>query len=290
MGGPVTGPTAEIRLLGGFAVVVDGVEVDSAEWRRRQAAALVKVLALTPGGSMHRERLIDTLWPDLDLESASPRLHKAAHFARRSLGDPQSLVLGGDTVELFPDADVQVDALVFQAAAGRAIASGDADAAGLAADQYRGDLLPEDPYEPWAEEPRERLRMLHLDVLRMASRWRDLAAADPTDEEAHLTLARSLADRGDAHAAIRQLERLESALRHELGVAPSAAVTALRGQLLEVAESGTAVIAPGRSPGLIGRNTECGQLDALLSAGGERAGGVAFVSGSAGVGKTTVLR
>jgi DNA-binding SARP family transcriptional activator len=290
MGGPVTGPSVEIRLLGGFTVVVDGVEIDATEWRRRQAAALIKVLALTPGRSMHRERLIDTLWPDLDLDSASPRLHKAAHFARRSLGDPQSLVLGGDTVQLLPEASVEVDALVFQTAAERAMTSGDADAAGVAADQYRGDLLPDDPYEPWAEEPRERLRLLHLDVLRMAARWRDLAAADPTDEETHLRLARSLADRGDIHAAIRQLERLESALHHELGVAPGGAVIALRDELLQAAESRAASSPPVRAPGLVGRTAECGQLTSLMLAGGERSGGVAFVSGPSGVGKTTVLR
>jgi DNA-binding SARP family transcriptional activator len=35
-----------ITLLGGFEVVVDGHEVPPVQWRRRQAAALVKLLAL----------------------------------------------------------------------------------------------------------------------------------------------------------------------------------------------------------------------------------------------------
>ena len=32
-------------------------------WSRRHAAALVKLLALSPGGRLHRDRVVDTLWP-----------------------------------------------------------------------------------------------------------------------------------------------------------------------------------------------------------------------------------
>jgi len=74
-----------ITLLGGFAVTVGGMPVDPTEWRRRQAAALVKILALSPRRTLHREQLIDLLWPELTVEDAAPRLHKAAHYARRAL-------------------------------------------------------------------------------------------------------------------------------------------------------------------------------------------------------------
>jgi DNA-binding SARP family transcriptional activator len=39
---------AEIDLLGGFAVRIDGRPIPPREWRRRQAASLVKLLALAP--------------------------------------------------------------------------------------------------------------------------------------------------------------------------------------------------------------------------------------------------
>jgi len=51
----------DLRLLGGFEVRVDGRLVPPAEWRRRNAAAIVKVLALTPGHRLHRERLLDQI-------------------------------------------------------------------------------------------------------------------------------------------------------------------------------------------------------------------------------------
>src|SRR5688572_16400914 len=94
----------DIDLLGGFAVRVEGRAIPATEWRRRQAASLVKLLALAHRRTLHREQVIDALWPDTQIEDAGPRLHKAAHFARRVLGDSSALVLWGDTVSLFPDA------------------------------------------------------------------------------------------------------------------------------------------------------------------------------------------
>ena len=102
-------PTIHITLLGRFAVTVDGVPVAESNWTRRHAAALVKVLALAPGRRLHREQIIDLVWPDDTIDEAAPKLHKAAHFARRAIDVPNSVVLRGDSVVLCPDADTTVD-------------------------------------------------------------------------------------------------------------------------------------------------------------------------------------
>ncbi len=73
---------AEVRLLGRFEVVVDGRPIPPEAPRRRDAAALVKVLALSRGHRLPRELVLDALWPDLFDEQGAPRLHKAAHYAR----------------------------------------------------------------------------------------------------------------------------------------------------------------------------------------------------------------
>jgi len=104
----------DITTLGGFAVTIDNAMVDPAHWRRRHAAALVKILALEPRRTLHRERVIDMLWPDLTIEDAAPRLHKAAHYARRALGGPGTIVLATESVTLFPHEAVRVDAMQFQ--------------------------------------------------------------------------------------------------------------------------------------------------------------------------------
>ncbi len=106
----------EITLLGAFSVTVAGARVDEPDWRRRQAAALVKILALAPRRSLHREQVMDVLWPALDAEEAAPRLHKAAFYARRTLGRADAVVLSGDTVTLFPQQRVLIDAVAFEAA------------------------------------------------------------------------------------------------------------------------------------------------------------------------------
>jgi DNA-binding SARP family transcriptional activator len=75
-----------VRLLGPFAVEVDGRTVPPGAWGRRDASGLVKLLALRPGRRLHREQVMDLMWPDLGLAEAAPRLHKAAHYTRRALG------------------------------------------------------------------------------------------------------------------------------------------------------------------------------------------------------------
>ena len=113
---------AEITLLGTFDVVLDGSRVAADAWPRRQAASLVKVLALSPGRQRHREQVIDVLWPDFSVVEVAPRLHKAAHYARAAMGgDRRAVVLRGETVALLPDAEVVVDVDVFEARADAAL-------------------------------------------------------------------------------------------------------------------------------------------------------------------------
>jgi DNA-binding SARP family transcriptional activator len=147
--------TVEVQVLGRFAVRRDGAILPP--FPRRDAAALVKLLALTPGHTLRTERAIDLLWPDQPLAETRPRLHKAAHYARRALGRPDAVVLRGEQVALCAGEDVVVDAESFETAAGAALA-GDpaarADACAQVAGRFRGDLLPEDTAEPWTEDHR----------------------------------------------------------------------------------------------------------------------------------------
>src|SRR5689334_10403467 len=153
--------------MGGFAVTIDGAAVPAAQWRRRQAAALVKLLALAPRARLHRDRVIDALWPDADPEVALPRLHKAAFFARQALGAREAVVVRAETVALFPDADLAVDVAAFDAAADAALHRDPPVAARAAAlALYHGELLPEDLHEPWTDEPRLRLAARHEQLLR----------------------------------------------------------------------------------------------------------------------------
>jgi predicted ATPase/DNA-binding SARP family transcriptional activator len=218
-----------IRMLGGFSVSVDDRPVPDAAWQRRSASALVKLLALQPNRRMRREQVIDALWPDRLVDDAAPQLHKAAHYARSALGTRDAVVLAREVVTLLPAERVSVDVVDFEAAAAAAT---DARSATEAADRYAGELLPDDLFDPWTEEPRVRLRRRYRELLRSAGRWTELVAVDPVDEEAHLALAREHLEHRRPQAALRQLDELTGVLRRELGAAPGKSAEAMRARAL----------------------------------------------------------
>ena len=154
--------SVRIRLLGGFGVDRGEEPVDAKAWRLRKARTLVKLLALTRDQRLHRDVLLDALWPDRDAASAVNNLHQALHVARRVLAGngPTNgwLELRDDVVALLADGLVEVDVRRFLQLTALARASGDLADLRVAADAYTGDLLPEDRFEDWAVRPREELR------------------------------------------------------------------------------------------------------------------------------------
>ncbi len=288
----------EIALLGGFAVSVDGVTLSHDQWKRRQAMALVKLLALAPRRRLHRDRVADALWPDSGLEAALPRLHKAAHFARQALCSRDAVVLRDEIVALFPGVELQVDVTAFEAAAEAALRSGtgSAQACQAAIELYR-ELLPDDLGEPWSEEPRERLRSRFEHLLRGAGRWQDLLRLDPADEQAHVELLRGAVLAGDRAGALRRYTEMERILGDELGVEPSAEAVELRERALAASAAGqprpAAALRPlsGMDETLLERDEELAALTRTARAMARTGRGcVVTVAGEAGSGKSSLVR
>jgi DNA-binding SARP family transcriptional activator len=67
-----------IELLGGFSVASRGRAIPEEVWQRRKTAALFKLLALAPRHRLHREQVMDALWPEL------PPAARRRTFARLS--------------------------------------------------------------------------------------------------------------------------------------------------------------------------------------------------------------
>jgi predicted ATPase/DNA-binding SARP family transcriptional activator len=273
-----------ISLLGGFDVSVGDRAVPAGSWRRRSSAGLVKLLALQPSHRLLRDQVLDALWPDLSPDDAAPRLHVAAHHARAALGSRDGVVLADGLVSLFPEAELVVDVELFDRAADAARADGEPDTAAAASALYGGTLLPEDLYEPWTEEPRERLRIRHLELLRAAGRYDELVAADPLDEDAQLALVREHVRKGRRQSALRALDRIEELFRRELGVGPGPEAVALRAaaEALPVGSSAHAPL-PGPRNRLIGRGADLAAVTTLL--GTHR---VVTITGPGGAGKSTL--
>ena len=222
--------TCALRLLGDFEVEVDGRRVPDEAWRHRRGADVVKLLALQPGHKVHREWLMEALWPDLEAEAAAANLRKAVHFARRALGGAESIDTTGDLVSLWPDGGLAVDLEEFEAAAKAALTSGTQVEA--AAGLYRGELLPADRYADWTEPRREQSRFLCLELWRSAQRWDAVLDIDRTDESAHRALMQRHLAAGNRSAAVRQFQRLRDVLRVDLGLGPDEETVALFEQAL----------------------------------------------------------
>jgi pimeloyl-ACP methyl ester carboxylesterase/DNA-binding SARP family transcriptional activator len=224
-----------IDLLGGFGLRVHDRTVFAGASGRRDPIRLAEYLALAPGRCAHREVVIDALWPESPVETVANRLHKAAHYLRRSIGLPESVALSADTVALFPgpDVSVEVDALEFERLARRALDPATpteerASCADRALELYAGDLVPHELYEDWSFHHRQRLQLRHRELLRLRGRYAELLALDPMDEVAHVGLMRDLLRSGDRAGVLRQFAALTEALERELGIGPSVEACSLR--------------------------------------------------------------
>ena len=187
---PPSGRGLRLQLLGGFRAWVGDRPVPEAAWDGR-SAALVALLALSPGHRLHRDQALDLLWPHLDRDAAANNLHGVLHRARRALeperapGAPSAyLALRGDLLQLGPAAPLCVDLDAFEAAAADALGGADPARYRAALARYRGDLLPEDRTVDWLRERREAARRRTLELARR------LAAIEEARGEAEPPLAR----------------------------------------------------------------------------------------------------
>lgn len=218
----------KVTLLGDFELRIDGRQVAPETFGRRDPLRLVKFLALAPSRRVHRDQVVDTLWPDAAFDSVANRLHKAAHFVRKATDCADSVVLSGDTVALFPNSDMEIDAVEFDRLARDVTATGDRSSIERALAIYAGDLLPYDVYEDWAFHHRQRLQLRFRELLRAAGDFERLVAVDPTDEDGHVGIMRVMLRRGDRSGVLRQFDVLRGILEQELGVGPSVEACSLR--------------------------------------------------------------
>jgi predicted ATPase/DNA-binding SARP family transcriptional activator len=257
-----------VRLFGAFAVRVGDAAVPERAWRLRKAKSLLKLLALSPERRIHRERAAELLWSERPADVAANNFHQALYVARRALegagADPTAVLpLRDDLLMLAPGATVDVDVDAFEAAAARARATGAPADYRAALELHGGELLPEDPYEPWAVARRDAVAETHLGLLveyaQLLGSTGDLDAAietlqqavvaDPLHEGAQRALMRGFVRAGRRQQALAQYQRLRDGLRRELEADPDPQTAALYRTILRGDEPlGADGVEPGRSP------------------------------------------
>ena len=245
-----------IQVLGGFSVYDGARRLPEAQLKKaHRNSALVKLLAVTLGHRLHRDQVIDILWPDADLSAAANSFHQTLYGARRMLdplaSDCLRLEGGFLSLELGQEGSLRVDVDQFQSAAEAAKTSPgkagpDLQAVQVAIDLYRGDLLPEDLYAEWLIERRESLRQTYQNLLLNLAQLHEerkefepaiealqrLLGSDRSVEAAHHGLMRLYARAGKRTQAIHQYNMLKDILHKELAVEPSSETVRLYQEIL----------------------------------------------------------
>ena len=238
-----------VALFGSFNVSRGGRFLSLPAGRPAKA---VRIVAAN-GGWIHSEELQELLWPDSELISGRNRLRNILSRLRASAGP--LLQRHGEGIALAEG--VQCDLLEFENHARKArdlLAAGDRNGSAAharsALSYCTGNLLPGDRYETWAEEARERLNRIRLELLDIVTEESE-ARADVDDavrqieraieiqrydEVRYVRLATLLASQGRVGTAKHTLSRARSALA-ELELVPSSALERLEMTLGEALAS-----------------------------------------------------
>ncbi len=300
----------EVRLLGRFAVLRNGVEIPSTAFGGRKARRLLRLLALERGGLASHDRLADGLWGDLPPADPAGNLSVLVTRARSALGDPSSIVSAAGGYRLVAEYVIDVDEAGEAVDRARALLPTDPAAAltgfRTALACWSGDLLAEDADEPWAQVHRTTWLRRRQEALEdaaaaavdtheptLALEWAEAAmAADPFRERGHLTAARALAATGATAAALELLSQFTRRLADELGLDPSPAVDALRLDLLSAATPRRPeAVSPFSGPVLpfLGRRDVITTLGTGTAIGPNGRAGVVVLRGDPGAGKSRLL-
>lgn len=236
-----------IRCFGPFEVFRDGQKIPHAAFARRKALQLLKSLILKRGAPVHRDKLIEHLWPDAAPRLGANRLHGVLNALRSAIEsgrrqrESQYIVCRDDHYFFNVEAPQFVDLFAFSDLLGAARAAlrqgAEARALGLLDDAvrlYRGDLYADDAEDESLESHRVRLRHAYLDAVRSLAKLRvrlghgDEAIAvmraaldiEPAALDLHETLIVQLARAGRIVEARQQYECCRAALRRYLDMEP----------------------------------------------------------------------
>ncbi len=244
----------EIFLLGRFCVKSEGVGLPETVWKRRKVKNLLKLLALHPNHQLHKEQIIEILWPKLDRAVASSNLYRHLYELRRllepDLAQPSAsrfITTKMDIVRLESGPDVWIDTQAFEELLEQArLAKSLQSCLEQAVHLYQGDLLLEDLYEEWSFNYRETLKSSFVRALgELAKFYRadhnyDAAIAcykqvlqhNNLSEHTHRELMLTYALTGQRQQALQQYQLCFDTLALELEVEPEPETISLHRKIL----------------------------------------------------------
>jgi DNA-binding SARP family transcriptional activator len=244
-GGQAPVASLSVHLFGTFQAFLNGTVING--WRKK-SESLFKYLIVHRTVPVHREKLFELFWPDLEAHSARNCLNVTLHGLRQNLQlreavrSTNSLVqFANDHYYLHPRLNVWTDTEAFtnyitlsQLALQRGAQAEALSYYEMAAILYRGHFLENDYYEEWTMRYREHLKTTYLNLLAQQSllyfasknyttaleRSRKILEYDQCNEEAHCQIMRCSYALGRRGLALHQYQVLCDILSRELGMRP----------------------------------------------------------------------
>lgn len=247
-------PGLRISLLGPTRVELpDGAQLDDSLWRRRMVRALLALLALHRDHGIHRDLLLELLWPDKERDLALANLNTNIYYLRRALqpdlgkGEPSRYIqIDGELYRLDNGLDHWVDVEVFEDALAHAqCAMEPSEAIALyeeAVALYQGDFLSDvDVADSRYFIEGQHLAERYLTAMKRLAALYEAEGRDKQAEALYLKILgqdylqedacrqamRLMLRRGDRSGALARFRSLERHLHSELGLKPEAETVAL---------------------------------------------------------------
>lgn len=170
---PVQSPVIFVSTFGGLSLRHEGAPITIC-WESQKARLLFCYLLVSYDQWIHRDKLIEALWPGCDPDAGSQNFKTTLSRLRKSFAGPRTLVpvIGQGEAYRLNVSDIGLDASNFKHAALTGIklhARGDSAASKkfleAAQDLYTGEFLPEEPFNDFISAERRYLAQLHASVI-----------------------------------------------------------------------------------------------------------------------------
>lgn len=232
--------------LGTFNASVNGRPISSKDWGRDKTVQLIQFFITSRHRKgLHKEQIIDRLWPDIDMDGGN-RDFKIAHHGvnkalephRKSREEAKYIIRQGLTYQINED-NIWIDSEAFDQAIEIANHYQQTDTATaiqaleFATSLYKGSYLPNRIFEDWSSLERERLQLLAINAMislgekklnsnpdesiRLAQ---EALLIDSTWEEAYRLQMQAYKIKGNRPQVIKTFKACKAVLEEEFGIDP----------------------------------------------------------------------
>ena len=232
--------------LGTFTAHIGGREISTRDWGRDKTIQLIQFFITSRHRKgLHKEQIIDRLWPDIDMDQGSRDFKIAHHGVNKTLEPTRKsrelakyVIREGLTYQLNHN-NVWIDAAAFDKAIEIANHCKDSDeetmieALEYAANLYKGTYLPNRIFEDWSSLERERLQLLAINAMislgelllesnpeesiRLAQ---EALRIDSTWEEAYRLQMLAYQKKNNRPQVIKTFNLCKKVLEEEFGISP----------------------------------------------------------------------